>query len=285
LIKSLKLGKFNIRAVETGLFCLDGGAMFGVAPKNIWAKKYNTGDEQNRIPLAARPLIVEFDDKKILIDTGNGNKYSEKLVNIYGFDLEKSNIDYALKTINITRNEITDVILTHLHFDHAGGSTMFDNGELIPSFPNAKYYVQKDNYKWSKNATEKDRASFMPENYEPIISAGMMEFLDGDGELFPGINLINFHGHTKAMQLVKLVDGNDSMLFLADLSPTQAHLNPAFSMGYDNFPLTTIEERKKYLAQAYEEHTILFFEHDAFMHAARLKANAKGFEVGEIINL
>lgn len=280
----MKLGKFNIRAVETGLFALDGGAMFGVAPKNLWAKKYHPGDEQNRIPLAARPLLVEYDDKKILIDTGNGTKYNEKLVNIYGFDLEKSEIENALKPLNISRNEITDVILTHLHFDHAGGSTMVKNGELIPSFPNAKYYVQKDNYQWSKNATEKDRASFMPDNYEPIISAGMIEFLDGDGELFPGINLINLYGHTKAMQLVKLSDGDESLLFLADLAPTNAHLNYAFSMGYDNFPLTTIEERKKLFSQAYEENTILFFEHDAFLQATKLKAKDKGFEAGERIS-
>ena len=280
-----KLGEFKIHSIDTCVFGLDGGAMFGVVPKNLWSKKYHSGDEQNRIPLAARPILIEYGDKKILIDTGNGTKYSEKIANIYNINLEESDIENALKNKGFSADDITDVILTHLHFDHAGGSTKYVNKEITPVFRNAKYYVQKEQYEWALNPTEKDRASFMNENYVPLKDSGLMELIDGPGELFPGIELINTYGHTKALQMIKLKSDNQSLLYLADLCPTNAHLHYSFSMGYDNFPLTTLEERKKYLPIAYEEQTIVFFEHDAFMKAGKLKSTEKGFEIGEIIEI
>ncbi len=279
----LKLGKFELHSIDTTVFALDGGAMFGVVPKNIWSKKYHQGDEQNRIPLAARPLLIVTDNKKILIDTGNGTKYSEKFQSIYSINIVESDIERALSKQGFNPDEITDVILTHLHFDHAGGATKSINNEIVPVFKNAKYYVQKDHYNWAMHPTDKDRASFMNENYVPLFESGMLELIDGNGELFPGFELINTFGHTNSLQLVKVKSENHSLLYLADLCPTTAHLNYAFSMGYDNFPLTTMAERKKLLPQAYEENTILFFEHDAFISGAKLKDSAKGFEVGEII--
>ncbi|HRP02765.1 MAG TPA: MBL fold metallo-hydrolase [Candidatus Kapabacteria bacterium] len=280
-----KLGKFSIKSIDTCIFGLDGGAMFGVVPKNLWSKKYSSGDEQNRIPLAARPLLVEYDDKKILIDTGNGTKFPDKLAKIYNIDLEKSNIESALNSQGFNPDDISDVILTHLHFDHAGGSTKYVNNELVPVFKNAKYYVQKEHFDWAMNPTDKDRASFMKDDYLSLKSDGLLELIDGPGELFPGIELINIYGHTKALQMVKLQSAGQSLLYLADLCPTNAHLHYPFIMGYDNYPLTTLEERKKYLPIAYEENTILFFEHDAFIKAGKLKANDKGFELGEVIEI
>ncbi len=280
-----KLGEFTIHSIDTCIFGLDGGAMFGVVPKNMWAKKYNSGDEQNRIPLAARPLLLEYKNKKILIDTGNGTKYSEKLANIYNIDIVQSNIETALVKNGFHPDDITDVILTHLHFDHAGGSTKFENNELVPTFKKAKYYVQKDHYNWALNPTDKDRASFMKDDYIPLINNGLLELIDGPGELFPGIELINIYGHTKALQMVKLKSNQQSLLYVADLCPTNTHLHYPFIMGYDNFPLTTLEERKKYLPIAYEENTIIFFEHDAFIKAGKLKSTDKGFELGEVINI
>ena len=142
----MKLGNFEIDVLDTGVFGLDGGAMFGVVPKVLWAKGYNEGDDKNRIPLAARPMLIRWDDKNLLIDTGNGTKYNEKIAKIYDIDLQKSVIETALSPFGLKPEDITDVILTHLHFDHAGGGTVLQNGKAVPAFPNAKYYVQKEHY-------------------------------------------------------------------------------------------------------------------------------------------
>lgn len=276
-----QLNELKLHAIDTTVFGLDGGAMFGVVPKNLWSKKYHPADDQNRIPLAARPLLVEYGKKIILIDNGNGTKYTDKIANIYNINLQESDIELALQKNGFNADQITDVILTHLHFDHAGGSTKLENNQYVPVFKNAKYYVQKEHFQWALNPTEKDRASFMKENYMPIYENGMLELIEGDGELFPNIELITTNGHTKSLQMVKIKSGNQSLLFLADLCPTNAHLNYSYSMGYDNFPLTTLEERKKYLTQAFEENSIVFFEHDAFVKAAKLKQTDKGYEIAE----
>lgn len=281
----MKLGKFTIDIVETGLFGLDGGSMFGVVPKALWSRKYEEGDEKNRITLAAKPLLIQYEDKKIIVDTGNGTKYDEKFIGIYKVDVEKGNFNVALKPHGVKREDITDVILTHLHFDHAGGATIFENGEIAPTFPNAKYYVQKEQYEWGMNPTMKDKGSFIKNDFVPLKESGILELLDGIGELFPGIEVIPVDGHTKAMQMVKLKSKDKSLLYLADLCPTHAHLGIPFVMGYDNFPLTTIEEKKKYLGQAYEENSILVFEHDAFMQACTLQSTPKGFAIDEKITI
>jgi len=278
----LKIGKFDVKSLDTGLFALDGGAMFGVIPKNLWSKKYNQGDEFNRIPLASRPLVITFDDRKILVDSGNGTKYDEKFVEMYNIDIAKSEIRNTLtQSTGIKSDEITDVILTHLHFDHCGGSTEIVNGLAQPVFGNAKHYVQKKHLEWAKSPSVKDRASFMPENYQPLIDENVLEFTDGEGELFSGISVIPIHGHTSFMQMVKISDGGETLLYCADLAPTTAHLGIAYGMGYDNFPLTTIEEKKKYFTQAAEENWIIFFEHDAFTQAVRIENGPKGFVVKE----
>lgn len=281
----MKLGKFQIDVLDTGLFALDGGAMFGVVPKNLWSKAYNAGDNENRIPLAARPLLIRYDDKVILVDAGNGNKINEKFAAIYGIDKEKSDIELALSKFNLKRENITDFIYTHLHFDHAGGSTLIENDKIVPSFANAKHYVQKEHYDWAMKPSVKDKASFVPENYMAVIEKGMLELLEGQGDIYPGIDVIPVYGHTKAMQMIHLHDNNENLIFMADLAPTSAHIPVPFVMGYDNYPMTTIEEKQKWLPIIHEEKWTIVFEHDAFYDAGKLGRNDRGFFVEEKFKL
>ncbi len=283
--KMLQLGKFRVDALETGAFALDGGAMFGVVPKNLWSKAYHPGDEQNRIPMAARVLLIRWDDKCLLVDTGNGSKMNEKQKNIYGLDNTRFCLEDSLKSLGLTALDVTDVLLTHLHFDHAGGATSFINDVAVPTFAKARYYVQKDHYQWALSPSEKDRASFWPENYSPLVEHKQLELLDGDGELFPGIHVECFHGHTKALQMMKLHADGHTLVFPADLLPTHAHVPVPYVMGYDNFPLTTIEEKKRTLQRAHEEDWIVVFEHDAILEAGKIQRSDKGFRLGERIQL
>lgn len=281
----MKIGKFTVDVLDTGIFALDGGSMFGVVPKALWAKAYHPGDELNRIPLSARPLLVQWDNKKILIDTGNGNKFNDKLANIYSIDKSKSSLDVALKKFNLLPEDIDTVIFTHLHFDHSGGSTKIVGNDIIPSLPNAKYYVQKEHLEWAKNPTEKDRASFFKDDFMPLLANGLIETIDGEGEIFPGISVIPVNGHTKAMQTVKITDADITLFYCADLCPTNAHVPIPYVMGYDNYPLTAIEEKKKIIPQAYEEGWILCYEHDAFFQGSKVQATEKGFMSGEKIKI
>ncbi len=272
----MQIGKIKIDSINTGLFGLDGGAMFGVVPKPLWSKAYHPGDDRNRIPLASRPLLIQFDNYKILIDDGNGIKYDAKKIDIYDFDLEKSNPDNNLKQFGITRTDITHVILTHLHFDHCGGSTILNNGKIEPTFPNAKYYVQKQQYEHAIKPTEKDAGSFILNDYEPLKEFCMLELLDGEGELFPNIFVIPTNGHTPSMQMVKISDQGQTILYIADLIPTHSHIPYPYILGFDNFPLTTLEEKKKYLPQIYEEGWTIALEHDMKYQACTIKPDAKG---------
>ena len=279
----MKFEKFKIDLLDTGIFGLDGGAMFGVIPKALWSKAYHPGDELNRIPLAARPLLVRWEDRVLLIDTGNGTKMNQKLASIYNIDMKKSSIVDALGKFGINKEDITDVILTHLHFDHAGGSTLINNDKIEPSFPNAKYYIQKKQLDWALNPVEKDRGSFIKENFEPLLREGLLETLDGNGELFQGISVMPLNGHTSSMQIVIIGDGSRKLIYAADLCPTSAHIPIPYVMGYDNYPLVSIEEKKKLWKISYESNSIIIFEHDAFTQAATIAATGNSYVVGEKI--
>lgn len=278
-------GKFQIDVVDTSLFSLDGGAMFGVIPKNLWSKSYHQGDEMNRIPLAARPLLIKYDNKVILVDTGNGNKMPDKVAKIYDINIEESSIQKALSRLNVTTDQVTDVILTHLHFDHCGGATIVDDNRVVPTFKNAKYYLQQEHYNWALNPALKDRASFMKDNYQPLIESSQLELLDGEGDLFESISVHLFHGHTKAMQGVKIKTENQTLFYAADLMPTMSHIPLPYGLAYDNFPLTTIAEKEKILTQAVDENWLIIFEHDAFRQACYINKNEKGFFAGEQIKI
>lgn len=265
--------------------------MFGVVPKNLWSKAYPHADEQNRIAMAARALLIRGDGKTILVDAGCGHKMGEKLEAIYGIDNSDYTLEGELSKHGVTPGDVTHFIYTHLHFDHAGGSTVLDgSGAAIPLFPNAEHYVQRDHLTWARNPTDKDRASFMPENWEPVAERDMLKELDDGGEILPGIELRLAHGHTRAMQMVIVhgdaqSDGAAGLVYCADLIPTSAHLPFPYIMSYDNFPLTTLEEKKSFIPEAYERGWLLCFEHDAVAHAARIAPAKRGFEIVEVKNV
>lgn len=284
---NISLGPYTITSVETCRFALDGGAMFGVVPKNLWERAYPHVDGQNRIAMASRALLIRGEGRIIVVDAGCGTKMPEKLQSIYALDHSVYTLESGLAEQGVSPDQVTDFIYTHLHFDHAGGSTRLNGeGEIVPTFPNARHYVQKEQLAWGRNPTDKDRASFMPENWEPVAERGLLEELEGPGELFPGIELRTFHGHTRAMQLVIVhgADGDDhgGLAYMADLTPTSAHIPYPWIMGYDNFPLTTLEEKQQFLPEAYDRNWVLCFEHDAFTGGVRLVEGKKGFEGEEI---
>ncbi len=286
----MNFGAFTIELLETGDFALDGGAMFGVVPRNLWMKAYHAPDEENRIPMKATSLLVRTGhgegQRTILIDTGNGTKFPEKLAKIYKIDTSRYTLPASLARFGLSPEDITDVILTHLHFDHAGGATVLDaSGHAVPAFPNAKYYVQKDHLAWAQQPAEKDRASFFADDRQPLIDAGLLEILDGDGEIFPGISVMQVHGHTKGLQTVKIQSGDHKLFFPADLIPTSAHVPVPYVMAYDNYPLTTIEEKKRILPELAEDKWLVVFEHDGFIQASTIVSMDKGFSRGEAVTI
>jgi glyoxylase-like metal-dependent hydrolase (beta-lactamase superfamily II) len=278
----MKIGPYTLTPLETGRFALDGGAMFGVVPKNLWNRS-NPADEQNRIDMALRVLLIQGNGMNILIDTGMGDKYDEKTYSIYKLDHSKWTLLASLHEQGLLPSDITHIIQTHLHFDHCGGLvTKTESGELIPSFQNAKVFVQKENLKWAQNPTEKDRASYLKQDWEAIEGNGMLEVLDGPGEIFPGIELRIFNGHTRAQQLPLILDdAGNRLFFCADLFPTKAHINLPWIMGYDNFPLTTLEEKRAIVPQSFEEQWTLFLEHDPVSPLVKLENTGKGFRAIE----
>jgi glyoxylase-like metal-dependent hydrolase (beta-lactamase superfamily II) len=283
----MNIGPYDLHAIETGRFALDGGAMFGVVPKTLW-EKTNPPDEKNRIAMAARALLVvdrRPGGKKILIDVGNGAKYNEKQTAIYKFDNTQFDIISSLKKHHLTPADITDVILTHLHFDHAGGSTSMQNGEVLPTFPKARYYVQREHWRAANNPTERDRASFFKEDFMPLQFHGVLDHTDGEGEIFSGISVRIVNGHTSALQCPVITDGTTTLFYCADLMPTTSHVNIPWIMAYDLRPLVTLEEKKRILSQAVDESWILFFEHDPVTEAARVMRTEKGIVVDTPITL
>ena len=280
----MKIGSYDISVIETGYISLDGGAMFGVVPKTLW-QKTNPADELNRIILALRLLLLRSPDRLIIVDTGVGNKLNEKLSKIYNVDHSKYNLNAELQKNGIHPEDVTDVIITHLHFDHVGGATYYDNGQLKLTFPNAVHHVQGEQWHWGTNPSEKDRASYMPENFLTILEQGKLNELPGPGTLYPGIDLLVMYGHTHGMQLPKIYDSSNTLLYCADLIPTASHIPLPYIMGYDNNPMVTLEEKRRILPQAVEENWILAFEHDPFLQAGMVELTDKGHKLKEEVNL
>lgn len=279
----MQIGNYDVKLVDAGRFRLDGGAMFGVVPKVLWEKK-SPADEKNRIRMSTNLLLLQGEGKRILIDTGIGYKSDEKFANIFAIDYSEFDLDSSLKNLGVQHDEITDVILTHLHFDHSGGATRIDsNGQTVPTFPKAKYYVQQNHFEWAKNPSEKDRASFLKENFQPLEEAGQLIILEGARELFPGIELVLVDGHTRTQQLVLIKGEERSLLFAGDLVPTVHHLPVPWVMGYDNEPIKTIQEKKEILGRAVRENWLLFLEHDPDIRCVSVKKGEKGHEVDEMI--
>lgn len=280
----MRFGDYECFSVETGKFAIDGGAMFGVIPKILWERKI-PGDDKNLIPMQARSLLIQGKGKNILVDTGIGNKLSEKLKKIYKVDLDSTNINMSLSKLGLTRNDITDVIITHLHFDHAGGSTSIMDGKAVPTFQNATYYIQKKQWEIANNPSVRDRASCMKENFMPLEEAGVLKLIDGPQEIFEGIDIIVTNGHTPGQQHPLIKGKTKPLFFCADLIPTSAHLPIPWSMAYDNFPMALINEKEKLLTRAFKENWILFFEHDPYIAAASIKQGEKNIEIDSVVSI
>lgn len=276
----MKIGKYSVHIIESGYFGLDGGAMFGIVPKPLWERS-NPADKENRIKLATRNLLLVSDTKKILVDTGMGKKWSDKNKEIYAIDQQSFSLDQSLANLNLKAADITDVILTHLHFDHTGGSTVWNNGKLEPSFTNAVYYVQKQNYKWALNPSERDAGSYIKENFVPLYDAGVLLQIEGEKKFDDEIDFIIVNGHTFSQQLLKISDSSNTILYCCDLFPTTSHIPLPYVMGYDLQPLVTVEEKKKILKSALDEDWKLFFEHDPETAYATMFSTEKGIRIKE----
>jgi glyoxylase-like metal-dependent hydrolase (beta-lactamase superfamily II) len=278
----LKINDYEIIPIETGRFALDGGAMFGVVPKNLW-QRTNPADEQNRIELALRCLLLKGKNKNILIDTGIGEKLDEKLEKIYKVDHSQSEIEKSISQSGLKNEDITDVIISHLHFDHTGGTTRKNNGKIELSFPNATHHVQLEQWEWANSPAEKDRASFITDNFLLTEQQGKLNILNGPGKITDSIEVMVMYGHTPGMQLIKISDASNTLLYCADLFPTASHIPVPWVMAYDNNPLITIEEKKRLLPKVVEENWILFFEHDPFREAGTVQQTDKGFSLNQEI--
>lgn len=274
----MKIGKYTLQIINSGYFGLDGGAMFGIIPRPLW-QKTNPPDEANRIKLATRNLLLTNGKRKILVDTGMGDKWNEKLKSIYAIDQTNSLVG-SLNELNLTPSDITDVILTHLHFDHTGGSTRIDNGKLVPAFPNAKYYVQKKNYDWAVTPSERDKGSYLKDSFQPLIDEGVLNFVNVD-KFDDELEFVIVNGHTFAQQLIKISDSSNTIFYCGDLFPTTSHIPLPYVMGYDLQPLTTVGEKKNILIKAIDENWKLFFEHDPDTALATVKKDEKGFKINE----
>ena len=283
----LKIGTFEVCPIPTGEFGLDGGAMFGTVPKVLW-EKTNPPDDKNRIQMEARGLLLKSPGCNILIDTGNGSdfvlKYGEKLgtkfAEMYGIDQNGPSLLKSLKTFGLEPSDIHHVILTHFHFDHAGGATTEVNGQLAPTFPNAKYWAQWENFETARQPNLRERASYYPANFQPLLDAGVLTLLKGPVENFiPGISCLITDGHTQGQQIIKVTDGKTTLLYCADMCPTSTHVKIPWLMGYDLHPLTLMEEKQKYLGEAADQSWYLFFEHDPYCDAALIERNGHDFAV------
>lgn len=281
----MQIGNYSLHTLELGSFGLDGGAMFGIVPKVLWQKE-NPADEQNRIDMRTRCLLLKDAKNKrnILIDCGIGDKDDHKFRE--RFKVAPYALETELTRHGLTAEDITDVIATHFHFDHMGGLTKLDHeGKLTARFPNAKVWAQKRNWAHAWKPNEKDRASYLADNFSIYDSDSRLQLVSGEEEILPGISMRVSEGHTVGMQHPFISDGTTSLLYCADIIPMSAHVRIAWVMGYDCFPLTTIEEKKKILAEAAEKETVIYFEHCPHMPGARVQWNGKDFAVKEKVFL
>lgn len=272
----------KLYSIETGNFKLDGGAMFGIVPKSIW-NKTNPADERNMIELAMRCLLIEDGDRLILIDTGIGNKQDDKFFGYY-YLYGEQNLDTSLAKHGFHRDDITDVFLTHLHFDHCGGAIQWDKTKTLlePSFKNAKFWSNDSHWDWAVNPNPREKASFLKENILPIQESGQLNFIDlpqntnriHNSPL--GFDILFVDGHTEKQMLPIITYKDKKIVYLADLIPTVGHIPLIYVIGFDTRPLLTVEEKGKFLNEAVEQEYYLFFEHDPYHELATLQQTEKG---------
>jgi glyoxylase-like metal-dependent hydrolase (beta-lactamase superfamily II) len=283
LVERRRIGDLTVHAIQAGGQKLDGGAMFGVVPKPLWEKRI-PADERNRIALGMRCLLIEHPSGLILIDTGAGNKENAKFKDIYGLENEGANgatmLEDGLSEIGVAPADISIVINTHLHFDHAGGNTRTNgDGTLEVSFPNATYIVRRGEYEYARNANERTAASYFDRNYTPVEAAGKLEFVTREKQIVKGIRVVPTPGHTPFHQSILIESASERAFYLGDLVPTHAHLPLAWIMGYDVEPLVTLETKRTILKQALEEKWLLIFEHDATIPWGRVEHDGKAYRL------
>ena len=276
-LSSTKIGPFSIYTIETGRFALDGGAMFGVVPKTLWSKKI-PADDKNRIPMAMRCLLIKSDLTKrvYLIDNGAGDKFNEKMSSIYDIHFDEGSLETSLEFHRFKKEDITDIIFTHLHFDHCGGTTRLnDEGEAELVFPNARYWVTRNQWVNANTPNAREKASYFPENIEPIRHSKALKFTS-DGQIFePGLSVVEVNGHSKGQQLPIISHEDKTLVFAGDLIPTHAHVPLPWVMGYDMMPVITLEEKEKLLPEWAEKNAFLYLEHDAHHEVVTLKHDGK----------
>lgn len=281
----LELGRFTLHALRDCTVALDGGALFGVVPRPLWEKQH-PADARNRIQLAVRSLLIVDGPRRILVDAGVGERWDGKLQALLGLDRSADDLDHGLKRAGFTRGDITDVVLTHLHADAAGGAAREGQHGLELGFPNATFHLQRRHWKWAHQPSEKDRPMFRPEDFAPLEANRQLHLLEGNTELYPGVHLFVSEGHTVGLQLVRVEDGDKTLVYCGGLVPTASHLRASWVSALDLYPLTTLEEKKQLLAQALEEKWMLFFEHDPRIAACTVKDDGSGnVTVDEVINL
>src|SRR5258706_2265004 len=255
---STTLGDFELSVVSDGTYFHDGGGFFGVVPKSLWSRKV-TADSQNRVATGLNSLLVRTGKQNVLIETGIGNKLSEKMVRIY---TQPAQLLGNLHAAGVAPEDIDVVINTHLHFDHCGWNTSRKDGKIVPTFPRAKYYAPRGEWEYARHPSERDAISFISENYDPLVESGQMTLLSGGEEIVPGISGRTFPGHTAYMQAVIVRSGGKTACYISDLIPTSAHLDLAWGMAFDLYPLQTIESRKQYYAEAIPKKWLTVFTHD-----------------------
>ena len=272
----------KLYSINTGYFKLDGGAMFGVVPKSIW-NKLNPADENNMCSWALRCLLIEDGGRLVLIDTGMGDKQDAKFFGHYYMHGDDT-LDKSLATHGFTKDDITDVFLTHLHFDHCGGAIKRESDTLVPAFKNATYWSNKKHWQWAVEPNAREKASFLKENILPIQESGRLQFLEVAAAveetlatpITPNFFIKTVYGHNGAMMLPVIKYHDKTIVYMADLLPSVAHIPLPYVMGYDMFPLTTLNEKKVFLEEALAGNYILFFEHDAVNECCTLQQTEKG---------
>jgi len=275
----MEFGDFTLKIVPDAEFRLDGGAMFGIVPRVLW-EKVSPPDDKNRVRLQTNCLFVETATERILIETGIGTKWTEKQIEIYGIRREKPFAETLFERIGYTPEQISIVVNTHLHFDHAGGNTILDSsGKAVPAFPNARYFISKSEFEHAENPTERDKGSYIADDFLPLAETGQLELKPEIYEVVPNLTLRQMRGHNGTMQTVEIKNGNEIFYSFADLIPTTAHVPLAWIMGYDLFPLETLANKKILLPQAVKENWLCFFYHDADTPLCRLREENRKLKV------